>query len=195
MAANNFEKKTKITTSTKTDLIGYITGNGSNIGVDTEATLLGKVYPVGSIYINATSSTNPATLLGFGTWVAFGAGRVLVGLDSGDTAFDTVEETGGAKTHTLTTAELASHSHNVSGTSNRRVMAFDSTNITSVRLTSQVAYPGAGTSYKYMGTNNFADGSNIVSADMISATQTAGSASAHNNLQPYIVVYMWKRTA
>ena len=152
------------------------------------------IYPVGCIYISVVS-TSPATLFGFGTWAAFGAGKVLVGLDSGDTAFDTVEETGGAKTHTLSTAELASHSHNVSGTANRRAMVFDSTNVTSVRLTSQLAYAGSGTSYKYMGTNNFEDGTNIVSADMISATQTSGSGSAHNNLQPYIVVYMWKRTA
>ena len=63
-------------------------------------------YPVGSIYINASVATNPATLLGFGTWAAFGAGRVMVGLDAGQTEFDTAEETGGAKTHTLTTGEL-----------------------------------------------------------------------------------------
>jgi len=154
---------------------------------------LDAIYPVGAVYISVVS-TSPQTLFG-GTWTAFGAGKVLVGLDSGDTAFDTVEETGGAKTHTLSTAELASHSHNVSGTANRRAMVFDSTNITSVRLTSQLAYAGSGTSYKYMGTSSFADGSNIVNADMISATQTSGSGTAHNNLQPYIVVYMWKRTA
>jgi hypothetical protein len=62
---------------------------------------LSTLYPVGSVYINASVSTNPGTLLGFGTWAAFGAGRVLVGLDAGDVDFDTVEETGGAKTHTL----------------------------------------------------------------------------------------------
>ena len=63
-------------------------------------------YPVGSIYINASVSTNPATLLGFGTWTAFGAGRVMVGLDAGQTEFDTAEETGGAKTHTLQVSEV-----------------------------------------------------------------------------------------
>ncbi len=59
---------------------------------------LGSSWPVGSIFISIVA-TNPATLLGFGTWTAFGAGRVLIGLDAGDADFDTPEETGGAKTH------------------------------------------------------------------------------------------------
>ena len=54
-------------------------------------------YPVGSIYMNATVATNPATLLGFGTWVAFGAGKVPVGLNAADSDFNTVEGTGGSK--------------------------------------------------------------------------------------------------
>lgn len=57
----------------------------------------GEAFPVGAVYINVTG-TNPGTELGYGTWSAFGAGRVLVGYDSGDTDFDTAEETGGAKT-------------------------------------------------------------------------------------------------
>lgn len=55
-----------------------------------------EAFPVGAVFVSV-SSTNPATSLGYGTWSAFGAGRVLVGLDSGDTDFDTVEETGGSK--------------------------------------------------------------------------------------------------
>jgi hypothetical protein len=71
---------------------------------------IGKLlYPVGSIYNNISVSTNPATLLGFGTWVAI-TGRVIVGLDSGDTAFDTVGETGGSKD-----AIVVSHTHSDSG--------------------------------------------------------------------------------
>jgi hypothetical protein len=54
-------------------------------------------YPVGSIYMNAAVATNPATLLGFGTWVAFGAGKVPVGIDAADSDFNTVEGTGGTK--------------------------------------------------------------------------------------------------
>lgn len=76
-------------------------------------------FPVGSVFISVVS-TNPATLLGYGTWAAIGAGRVLVGLDSGDPDFDTEEETGGAKTvistgsvaaPTFTGDALDTHSH------------------------------------------------------------------------------------
>ena len=58
-------------------------------------------FPVGSVFISVVS-TNPATLLGYGTWTALASGRVLIGLDSGDTDFDTVLETGGAKVHSHT---------------------------------------------------------------------------------------------
>lgn len=124
--------------------------------------VLEMVYPVGSIYINATVSTNPGTLLGFGTWSAFGAGKVIVGLDSGDTDFDTAEETGGAKTHTLTVNEMPAHTH---------------------------TFPLGGSD---------TDGGIAANGSSSNATETTsstGGGSAHNNLQPYIVCYMWKRTA
>ena len=77
-----------------------------------------ELYPVGSIYTNSSVSTNPGTLLGFGTWTAFGAGRVMVGLDAGNALFDTAEETGGSAdaivvshTHTITDP---GHSHSAS---------------------------------------------------------------------------------
>lgn len=85
-----------------------------------------QAFPIGSVFI-AVVSTNPNTLLGYGTWAAFGAGRVMVGLDSGDTDFDTAEETGGAKTvaaagsvaaasdHAAHTHTGPSHQHNLSG--------------------------------------------------------------------------------
>jgi len=134
---------------------GELQINGTNV--------LEKVYPVGSVYINASVSTNPATLLGFGTWTAFGAGRVLVGLDSTDTDFDSAEETGGAKTHTLTTSEIPSHTHTLDTSDN----------------------PGG------TGAIEVAGGA----PTSTQTTQSTGGGQAHNNLQPYIVVYMWKRTA
>ena len=135
------------------------------VGGNTAATLQ-AVYPVGSIYINATVATNPATLLGFGTWAAFGAGRVMVGIDSTDTDFDAAEETGGAKTVTLTTSQIPSHTHTATLMGNGE--------------DEQQDLPAAG------------DNTNPSRTMTTSAT---GGGAAHNNVQPYIVVYMWKRTA
>lgn len=58
---------------------------------------VGVELPVGAVYVSV-SATNPGTSLGYGTWTAFGGGRTLVGLDAGQSEFDTAEETGGAKT-------------------------------------------------------------------------------------------------
>lgn len=146
----------------------YISSVGSHLPAPTTATstIINAVYPVGSIYISIVS-TNPATLLGTGTWSAFGAGRTLIGIDSGQTEFDSVEETGGAKTHTLITSELPAHTH---------------TGVTRVSR----------------GTNSGAEDywtTNPVGTSGSQNTGSTGSDGAHNNLQPYIVVYMWKRTA
>ena len=130
-------------------------------------------YPVGSIYTNATNATNPSTLLGFGTWVTFGAGRVPVGVDSSDTDFDTAEEIGGAKTHQLTKQEIPPHTHSYNMKAN----------ITGGTIQGGDPYNLGVTSYQ-TGSGNIGENSD-----------GTGSASPHNNLQPYIVVYMWKRTA
>lgn len=146
---------------------------------------LEAVYPVGSIYTNATSSTNPATLLGFGTWSAFGAGKVMVGIDGADTDFDTAEETGGAKEVTLTAAQsaLPSHTHYAFGDNG------DGTTLTGDKV--------ADTAYDYGSRSAYAiSGSSSDTADRgITSAASASASEAHTNLQPYIVVYMWKRTA
>jgi len=135
------------------------------IGSNT-ATTLQAVYPVGSIYINAAVSTNPGTLLGFGTWAAFGAGRVIVGLNASDSDFDTAQETGGAKTHTLSVSEIPSHTH----TSSLRGNGEDELQ----------SIPSA---------------SDNTDPSLTMTTNATGGGGAHNNLQPYIVAYMWRRTA
>jgi hypothetical protein len=129
-------------------------------------TIFELIYPIGSIYLSVVD-TNPATLFGFGTWEAFGAGKTLVGIDATDTDFDTVEETGGEKTHALTEAELAEHNHD------------------GLPVHSSATVVGT-TSTGYW---------RIDSNSTIGETGNAGSGTAHNNLQPYIVTYMWKRTA
>ena len=136
----------------------------------TAATINALVYPVGSVYVNAEVATNPATLLGVGTWVAYGEGRVPVGKASSGT-FDTLNATGGAETHTLTLNEIPSHNHS-NGSYDRLLKQDGNTTVASVDGSS--GEPNLGSS---------------------GAIQAAGGGAAHNNLQPYIVVYMWKRTA
>lgn len=129
--------------------------------------LLDKIYPVGSIFMSATLSTTSsvATALG-GTWAAWGAGRVPVGVDAGDGDFDTAEETGGEKTHTLVESEMPSHTHKMNG-----------------RRGNTSAGDGSFSGFSWSGTATTA------------YTASAGGGGAHNNLQPYITCYMYKRTA
>lgn len=142
-----------------------------------------SAYPIGSIYISVVS-TNPNTLFGFGTWSAFATGRTLVGIDSGQTEFNTVEKTGGAKTHTLTTAELATHNH---GAGSLAAPIYTD----GALVTIPIIYTAKTASYT-TAPNQTGNGLNTTCTG---STANAGSGSAHNNLQPYIVVYMWKRTA
>lgn len=116
------------------------------------------VYPIGSIYMSA-NSTDPGTLFG-GTWQQL-QDRFLLGAGSTYTA----GSTGGETDHTLTTAEMPTHSHGV-------------------KLTSQAVQTG--TSYaRLSSTGSFTSG--LISDE--------GSGQAHNNMPPYLVVYMWQRTA
>jgi hypothetical protein len=174
---------------------------------------LQAVYPVGSIYVNATSSSNPSSLLGFGTWEAFGAGRVMVGLNASDSDFDTAEETGGSKTSSasgsisgtvggtsLTEAQMPKHYHQMRGPNSVTAPQNDQ-----------------GASYSW---GNYGGGTADDPAQQYGTYSTGGSAasggtgtgtsngdshthsfsgtftgSATSVVQPYIVVRMWKRTA
>lgn len=141
------------------------------------------LYPVGSIYTNASVSTNPATLLGFGTWTAFGAGRVMVGFDAGNSLFDTAEETGGSAdaitvshTHTATST-VTDPSHNHSYT-----QPAPGTFVQNINGTGQGAVSGT-------------TGSASTGITVATSISTTGSSGTNANYQPYITVYMWKRTA
>ena len=135
------------------------------------------LYPVGSVYINATSSTNAGTLLGFGTWTAFGAGRVPVGFDSTNALFDSAEETGGSAN-----AITVTHTHTVTDPTH-----FHAQGGTALNIASGNYVPG-GTTIPYASTNTAAASTGI-------SIDSAGSSGTNANYQPYITVYMWKRTA
>ena len=146
---------------------------------------LKKVYPVGSIYMS-TVSTNPATLFGFGTWEAMPAGRVLLAQGTASWGTYNAGSTGGEATHKLTVGEMPSHNHSAwtdsagnhshsiqcngwTGAS-KTISSWDSS---SWQLTAWT--DSAGNHSHNVGTNN------------------TGSSQAHNNIQPYIAVYIWKR--
>lgn len=149
-------------------------------------------WPIGSVFI-ANVATNPAILLGGGTWARHGQGRVLVSQDSGQTEFDTIGETGGAKTHTLIPGEIPAHLHAAgtltSATDGNHNHNFERRN--AVGSLSGVAR-GGGTTEPDGSTN--IDGAHSHNITGSTANNTGGGG-AHNNLQPYIVVYMWVRTA
>jgi hypothetical protein len=134
--------------------------------------IMDLAHPVGSIYENATNSTNPATLFGIGTWTSLGAGRVLIGAGSGtdingvNQSF-TAGTTGGEYEHTQTEAELTPHTH------------------TTTFYTAESDGSGTG--------SNLDTRTTAVTADYNSSS--TGGGDAFNVMQPYLVVYRWVRTA
>jgi hypothetical protein len=136
------------------------------------------LYPVGTIYTNSSVSTNPATLFGFGTWTAFGAGRVMVGFNSGNALFDTAEETGGSAdaivvshTHTATSTD-SGHTHTVNAGANATASLNSGGTV-------NLAATNTGTGF----------------ANVSTTIASTGSSGTNANYQPYITVYAWKRTA
>lgn len=142
------------------------------------STVVDILYPVGTIYISV-SSTNPGLIMG-GTWESFGAGKTLVGVDGSDSDFNASQKTGGEKTHTLTTAEMPSHRHDT-------LPSYGSSNLTTNannhgKLMGAAASGGWATNAVNDDTNNH-------------PIKLSGGGEAHNNMQPYITTYFWKRTA
>jgi len=183
--------------TTKGDLFGFDSvGNRIPIGANktilvadsTQAlglkwqSIVDAIYPVGAIYMSVVN-TSPATLFG-GTWAVWGTGKVPVGVDTGQTEFNTVEKTGGAKTHTLTTAELATHNHGAGSLAAPIYTDGASVTIPNIYTAKTASYTTA--------PNQTGNGLNTTCTG---STANAGSGSAHNNLQPYITCFMWKRTA
>ena len=129
--------------------------------------LLTYVYPVGSIYMSV-NNVSPQTFLG-GTWQAWGAGKVPVGVDPNDTDFNASNKSGGSKTVTLTLEQIPSHKHPIPYRTD--------TNITGGSTGQWTTDPGTS------------------SGSSDSKAIAVGGGKAHNNMQPYITVFMWRRTA
>lgn len=159
----------------------------------TDAASIGAAWPIGSVFTSVVS-TNPATLLGFGTWSAIAAGKMLIGLDSGDATMDTAEETGGAKTYDLShthtgpshTHDMANHTHTYSGTTS------SSSSYSSADGTGDV-YSQDEHTHTYSGTSA-GPNTNTTGAAGTGATSSSGSAT-QSVMNPFFVVYFWKRTA
>lgn len=179
--------------------------------------VLETIYPIGSVYINANSTTNPATLIGFGTWVAFGAGRVLVGQNINDSSFNQMGETGGSKN-----ATLPSHSHSFSGNNRSSSAGAHGHTVSDPGHRHRMVGPNGPFNNNFnpqSGTGSYGggtpdDGSNrydtyIATTGVTVAnvgnhshtvyisgtTDSKGSSASNANLQPYVVVKMWRRTA
>ena len=155
--------------------------------------IMAAVYPVGSLYLNATNATNPATLLGFGTWVAFGAGRMPVGFNAADPLFDTAEETGGSKD-----ATLVSHNHyGTTQTAGNHYHSFSQgREFTPVFGASEGIGIGNYALETGRGSNEWTNSTGTAGNHQHDfTTSVSGSSATNANLPPYITVYMWKRTA
>lgn len=158
------EEIDKLITSTKKEINNTINNNKNT----TEKTLqeqLKKRYYVGRIIMD-TKNVNPASYLGFGTWQLWGSGRVPVGVNASDSAFNAVEKTGGEKVHVLTEKEMPKHGHKM----------YDY--LVAAQGGGSVTVPSVS---KATGAESY--------------TTSSGGGVAHNNLQPYITCYMWKRVS
>ncbi len=176
-------------------------------------------FPIGAVFLSVVS-TNPATLLGYGTWSLIGSGKVLVGVDPADPDFSTAEKTGGEKTHTLTASEMPSHSHSVTDPGHTHTQDAHNHGVTDPghSHTEQLQGGSIGSATGTFIMASVASGGSLrdaaettepattgiainnATATNQSATTgisvgSAGSGAAHNNMPPFIAVYIWKRTA
>ena len=137
--------------------------------------LVDYIYPIGSIYMSV-NATSPANLFG-GSWTQL-KDRFLLGAGSTYIA----GSTGGAATHKLTVAEMPSHNHSFKDGSHTFLWGQNKTNNVYLNNASAVAGKTPGNSA-------------MTSQNIWNSTNSSGNTSAHNNMPPYLAVYMWKRTA
>lgn len=153
--------------------MGKILKNGTEYGLGGKE-LIDRIYPVGSIYISTSSTFNPQNVWG-GTWKKTADGRCLIG------ANDTypLGSTGGEAAHYLTGNEMPPHGH-----SGGKVYNYNLSN-TGIAASSIEKY---GEQFLYI------DQSSSTASNILHTNAEGGGAS-HNNMQPYLAVYIWERTA
>lgn len=148
--------------------------------------LISKIYPVGSIYMSMVD-TDPATLFGVGTWARISQGRMLLGAD--DSAYE-AGATGGEADHTLSVDEMPAHSHGISNSGNH-THNFYGSNSNNGPLTE-------GDGLDTEGNDHFTHNIRFTTSSAGNHTHTisnSGGGAAHNNMPPYLVCYIWQRTA
>lgn len=169
--------------------------------VYTNLQIFEKIYPVGSIYMSV-NSTNPATLFG-GTWERITGRFLLAATDNGANGGNSNANikpgyTGGEASHTLTTTEIPAHTHGQSTLTgyfgirkiaeNKNTVAGEG-GIISINHTGGNSYPtlAAGSGSNYNGEK--------ITVNASHTHTSVGGSGAHNNMPPYLAVYIWKRTA
>lgn len=182
--------RTWLTGSASGDLTALNTTNKTSIiaAINELDWYMDRVWPVGSIYMGVTA-TNPNTLLGVGTWTAWGQGRVPVGVNGSDPNFSSVELTGGESDVTLTSAQIPAHTHaGTTGYSEVGAQAGITDRTATASAGADVAMDAgtAGVAIIIQGSNH---------RHTFTTSANTGGGGSHNNLQPYITCYMWKRTA
>ena len=189
----NGADKGTVTGSGTIDL-GTVLTSWDDVGSEAVISIIGKaLYPIGAIYMS-TANVNPSTFIAGTTWVAWGSGKVPVGVDTSDTSFDTVEKTGGEKTHTLTENEMPKHAHTGTNVALSKYNASGlggTTQANKLTLTADYTSVDGGEVLEYETAPK--QEPLVTLTDMYGIPK--GGDGAHNNLQPYITCYMWKRTA
>lgn len=188
----NGANKGTVTGSGTIDL-GTVLTSWDDVGSEAVISIIGKaLYPVGAIYMS-TTNVNPSTFITGTTWVAWGSGKVPVGVDTSDTSFNAVEKTGGEKTHTLTESEMPKHAH--TGT-NVALSKYNASGLGGITLVEKLTLTADYTSVDGGEVDNYATAAK--QEPLVTLTDRygipKGGDEAHNNLQPYITCYMFKRT-
>lgn len=196
--ANNIAITAQSLSAVEVDLISLTATDQINIGMGNRVTDLNTtfnklklngvylydiLYPIGTIYENASNSANPFTYFGFGTWVAFGQGRVTVGVGTGTDSNSEAKtfaasESDGEYNHTLITGEMPTHTHTH----------------TSYMPTDLSSTPAIYYGYLQGSSSPVTPTVNFTTAGGLTTNSTGGNLK-HNNIQPYTTVYRWKRTA